>query len=718
MAALILAFALPYSATASTTLIPTGSVWRYTDNNSNLGASWSTSTFDDSGWSTGVAELGFGDGDEATVINGGPSGNRYVTAYFRKTFTVNNATGILSAQARILRDDGAVVYVNGTEAFRTNMPTGTITSATLASTAINVPEEASYYTYSVSPSLLLEGTNIIAVELHQGSLTSSDSSFNLELTTTGHVTRGPYLQNGTSGSVVLRWRTDVSTDTRVKVGTVQGLLNLITEDISNTFDHEIKVTGLLPDTKYYYSVGSRSVDLEGNDSEHYFVTSPAPGADKAFRMWVLGDSGTATAAARNVRDAYYGYAGNRHTDLWLMLGDNAYNSGLDSEYQAAVFDMYPSLLQRSTLWPTLGNHDDMNPTVYFNIFTLPQSGEAGGLASGTESYYSFDFGRVHFICLDSEGTADRTTTGPMLTWLQNDLNSTMQDWIICFFHHPPYTKGSHNSDSVSDSGGRMVDMRQYALPILEAGGVDLVLTGHSHSYERSYFLDGHYGFSASYSTATMVINGGNGRIGGNGAYSKASYSATNAGAVYAVAGSSGQISGGSLNHPAMCVSLNTLGSMVIDIDGNQLDARFLSSTGTTPDYFTIVKDSATTPTVVNSVRSDNSPTSSSMVVGFDVTFNHQVTAVDISDFVLATSGGISGASITGINGSGRSYHITVNTGTGDGTIRLDVVDDDSIQDAVGSYLGGPGTGNGSFTSGQTYTISNPTPVNLSHLAID
>jgi hypothetical protein len=261
--------------------------------------------------------------------------------------------------------------------------------------------------------------------------------------------------------------------------------------------------------------------------------------------------------------------------------------------------MYPAMLRKSVLWPTLGNHDALSassPTesgVYYDIFDLPRAGEAGGLASGTEAYYSFDYANVHFICLDSHDT-DRSPPpgGAMLTWLQSDLASTAQDWIIAFWHHPPYTKGSHDSDNVLDSGGRMQEMRQNALPILESGGVDLVLTGHSHSYERSFLINGHYGDSSTFEIppGSHLVNGGDGRPGGDGAYAKPTLGpGPNEGAVYAVAGSSGQISGGSLNHPVMFISLNQLGSMILDVDGNRLDALFLTSTGVQADGFTILK---------------------------------------------------------------------------------------------------------------------------------
>src|SRR5438093_1333117 len=135
-------------------------------------------------------------------------------------------------------------------------------------------------------------------------------------------------------------------------------------------------------------------------------------------------------------------------------------------------------------------------------------------------------------------------------------------------------------------------MRQYALPILESYGVDLVLSGHSHSYERSYLLDGHYGKSNTL-TSSMIKDSGDGHDDGDGAYEKPVALTPHKGAVYTVAGSSGQTSGGSLNHPAMYVSLNVLGSLVLDIDGSRLDAKFLNSSGSVKDYFTVKKDLGT-----------------------------------------------------------------------------------------------------------------------------
>jgi hypothetical protein len=402
-----------------------------------------------------------------------------------------------------------------------------------------------------------------------------------------HLTRGPYLQLGTHNSIVVRWRTDVASNSRIRCGGSPSSLTFVQDNSTLTTEHEMQVSGLSPDTLYYYSVGTTTATLAGGDATTFFATSPFPGTPVPTRIWVLGDSGTRTASQYAVRDAYYQFTGTRATDLWLMLGDNAYDAGTDVEFQEAVFDAYPATLRTSVLWPTLGNHDTAQSTAfvdtypYFSMFTLPKNAEAGGIASGTEHYYSFDFGNIHFICLDSM-TANRATNGAMANWLREDLDSTLREWIIAYWHHPPYSKGSHDSDA----DPILTAMRANFLPILEAGGVDLVMAGHSHSYERSFLIDGHYEISSTF-TSDMVVDGGSGRD--PAPYSKPSGAAGHEGAVYVVAGSSGQISDGTFNHPAMFISMSVLGSLIVDVVTNRMDVTFLDNTRTVRDVFAILK---------------------------------------------------------------------------------------------------------------------------------
>jgi Calcineurin-like phosphoesterase len=580
---------------ADVTLVTTGAVWKYLDNGSNQSTSWRSNAFNDISWLSGSAQLGYGDGDESTTNSYGTvSSNRYITTYYRHAFLLSDPSIILNLKINLLRDDGAVVYLNGVEVRRDNMPSGNVLFTTRATTALGAPEESTFYeTLIPSTGLLLGGTNVIAVEIHQAGPSSSDISFDFSLDGITNppppsIIRGPYLQVGTPTSVVIRWRTDIATNTVAWISN-SGSTSLFSLATAVT-EHEIRVTGLAPSTTYMYAIGYGTNKIAGGDTNHVFSTSPVPGSRGPVRIWVLGDSGTKNQNARDVRDAFYSWSTNRQPDLWLMLGDNAYNDGTDLEFQAAVFDMYPATLRRSVLWTTLGNHDGHSADSatesgpYYNIFTLPRNGEAGGMASGTEAYYSFDYANIHFICLESYET-DRSTNGAMFSWLSSDIASSTQEWMIAFWHHPPYTKGSHDSDTEIE----LKEMRTNYLPKLEAAGVDLVLCGHSHSYERTYLLNHHYGASTTFNGG-MKVNGGSGREDGDGVYDK---TLTN-GSVYAVPGSSGQISGGALNHPAMYVSLNELGSMVLDIEGAELNAYFIGNTPVVKDYFTIRKD---TPTV-------------------------------------------------------------------------------------------------------------------------
>ena len=171
------------------------------------------------------------------------------------------------------------------------------------------------------------------------------------------VIRGPYLQTGTPSDVIIKWRTDIVTDSVVRYGPDPASLTLSQSDPTSTAEHEVQLTGLSADTKYFYSVGTSSATLAGGDSNHFALTSPISGTAKATRIWAIGDSGTADANARAVRDAFLNFTGSQDADLWIMLGDNAYADGTDAQYQAAVFDTYPQLLTKTVLWTTLGNHD-------------------------------------------------------------------------------------------------------------------------------------------------------------------------------------------------------------------------------------------------------------------------------------------------------------------------------------------------------------------------
>ncbi|MDF1697135.1 MAG: metallophosphoesterase family protein, partial [Saprospiraceae bacterium] len=582
-------------AFGQTVLVDYSSVWSYYDNanqpSNNGGFDWNDINYNASSWNQGSAQLGYGDSDENTVINSNTK-----TAYFRHSFTVTDPSSYDGVDLNLIYDDGAVVYLNGTEVWRVNMPSGTISYSTFASTSSSDNDIA---ITSIS-NLLVTGENVLAVEVHQVSNSSSDISFDFKATASipgaVNITRGPYLQKASASSMTVRWRTASSTQSIVKYGTNINNLNQTYSNTTPKTEHIAEINGLAPNTKYFYRIENSAAVLLPESTDIYFKTHPTIGSEQPITMWILGDCGTANNDQRDVRDAYYNYIGNNHTDGILFLGDNAYNDGTDAQYQNAIFsNMYESKLQNSVAWSCLGNHDGYTANSssqsgpYYDIFSFPTAGESGGVPSGTEAYYSFDYGNIHFIALESYET-DRSVGGAMYNWALNDIQNTTQDWIVAYWHHPPYTKGSHDSDSESN----LIDMRQNFLPMLENNGVDLVLSGHSHSYERSYFLNGHYGNANTFNSSTHTVgtNGaGDGKSDGNGVYDKTvTGPEAGDGAVYITTGSSGKISGGSLNHQAMFYSVSQLGSCVLEVNGNQLDVKFVRETGSIDDYFTILKE--------------------------------------------------------------------------------------------------------------------------------
>ncbi len=384
---LLLFISIISSATSQSIIISYGSDWKFLDDGSNQGTAWLSPAFVDGTWKTGKAELGYGDGDEATVVKFGPSStNKFITTYFRKTINIPDTSIFTGYKILIKKDDGSVIYINGVEVSRKNMPAGAIGYSTLA--VEDTPgdgEIAEPRTLTIKQ--LKKGVNVIAVEIHQSRANSSDISFDLELTGTygsPKISRGPYLNMGTTTGMIIRCRTTLPTQSKVTYGTsLSSLTSSVTDSILKT-EHIIQLKGLSSNKKYFYSIGNLTSKLQG-DSNNYFKTSPSTSSTAKVRILAMGDMGTGYATQKNVRDAYLNYLGKNTTDIWMLLGDNAYNNGLDAEYQNYFFNNYQQTLTKNhVLWPATGNHDYANSSArqkdhamaYFDIFSLPKNAEA------------------------------------------------------------------------------------------------------------------------------------------------------------------------------------------------------------------------------------------------------------------------------------------------------------------------------------------------------
>jgi hypothetical protein len=485
-----------------------------------------------------------------------------------------------------------------------------------------------------------------------------------------------FLQQLSATSTIVKWRGDADS---LCYGTDANNLTELVIATTTAGDHkEAQLSKLTPDTTYHYSVGGALTAPAGQ----VFNTAPAPGnvpADGNTRILILGDSGTATedghgGEAAQVLAGYEAYSaanGGEAVDLLLALGDNAYVAGTDAQWQVAFFAMYADILQGAMPVTTIGNHEmgygvlelclfvpsipcgnfrslpgtsysddhtsyasepnlDANGGLipngtgipYLDIFTLPDNGQSGGSPSGTEQYYSIDYGNVHVVSLDTQLTArDDTTREAMRQWLIADLSANSLDWTVVIFHHPPYTKGAnHDSDDTKDHiiDRPEWDIRNDFTPVFEDYGVDVVYSGHSHSYERSYYLNGHTGTSDTFDPNLHAeLNAANQPSLGKGADTYAQLSPTSRGVddrvVYTVAGSGGKADskGGTtttdeewLRHAAHIIQtadtacgtakgcrhgLGMKGSVVLDATASELTAKFVDVNGAVIDNFTITR---------------------------------------------------------------------------------------------------------------------------------
>lgn len=391
---------------------------------------------------------------------------------------------------------------------------------------------------------------------------------------------GPYLQMLGSDGVTVRWISDEPVLGGLYIGDSPDSLELASSEERPATVHELRVEGLVAGRAYYYGIGS-SEALGEHGEDYLFHTAPPHGSERPLRLWVQGDPGYARPEALAVSDAALTWMaehpreGLPAMDLWLTTGDNAYSSGSTQQFHDNLFTPYAALLRQYPYWPIHGNHDARRWS-FFRLFTFPTGGELGGVPSGSEHYFSFDYGQLHLIVLDTDGES-LAADGKMARWLEGDLAATRQPWVLALLHHPPYTKGSHDSDDLRDSWGRMAEVRQTIVPLLERGGVDLVLSGHSHVYERSHLMGCHYGPSESFNSAVMVLD------------ETSPYEKHGSGTLYAVVGSSAKLGNGTLDHPALPVAMRTRGSLVLEIAGEVLSGDFITADGKVLDHFELHK---------------------------------------------------------------------------------------------------------------------------------
>jgi hypothetical protein len=295
------------------------------------------------------------------------------------------------------------------------------------------------------------------------------------------VQRTPYLQQVTTSSAMIGWVTTAPEGERVVVTTPAGdavttapaVVQRSAQRSAGETQMWATLTGLEPDTIYCYALANGAPMTERIGMR----TAPAATSSKPVRFLAFGDSGGGGNDQYQLRDRMFDVP----YDLIVHTGDIAYDDGTIGEFEDNVFGVYADLFSSLPFFPAAGNHEykTLQGAPFRDVFALP--GDSG------EKWYSYDWGRVHFAALDTE--ADYVTQA---AWLDADLAASAAPWKIVYLHRPPYSSGNHGSDT---------RLRTLLAPVLEKHGVQLVLAGHDHHYERMIPQGG----------VAYVVTGGGGR---------------------------------------------------------------------------------------------------------------------------------------------------------------------------------------------------------------
>lgn len=473
LAALLIAVVFSAAVgSADTSLVPAGSIWKYLDDGTDQGSAWRESGFNDSSWSEGPAQLGYGDGDETTVVSYGPDpNNKYVTTYFRHHFSVTDPGQYPCLVLRLLGDDGVVVYLNGAETYRSNMPAGTVNHMTFATSAVGGDDEDAYAEAYVYPNPLPAGANTLAVEVHQCSRTSSDISFDLELVGCTELPplmrKAPYLiYTGTNTEMKVIWQLALAetctiewgTDTSYSMGSSQ------TTEHGTDHQHTYTLTGLSPGALFYYRVSAGGDQYTGS-----FHAAPAADSN-SLKFMAYGDTRTYPADHDSVAAAMLSecIGEPEYQSLIICVGDLVTDGDLESEWDTEFFDpSYTNIQGMLGCLPyqaAMGNHEGSG-VLFVKYFPYPFV---------SNRYWSFDYGPAHFTVVDqytsySPGSAQ-------LDWIESDLAATGKPWKFIYLHEPGWSAGGH---------GNNTSVQNYIQPLCEQYGVSILFAGHNHYYARA-----------------------------------------------------------------------------------------------------------------------------------------------------------------------------------------------------------------------------------------
>jgi hypothetical protein len=481
-----------FSASAQeAALVRVSDPWRCFKGTNAPAVAWQQVDFDDSAWFVGIGSFGVGQlYDPDVFLSDMPS--HYLAAYFRNRFTLSDPASVKWLLLRIDYDDGFVAYLNGTEIARRGFAPG----ATVSFNTPAVPAGRSWgeeINLTAFTNLLIAGDNVLAIELHNSSLQDPSAALAAELV--ANFARGPFVQNVLSDRAQVIWKTPVPADTKLDWGTNGALVNVVV-DTNLVITHVVTLTNLSADSAYSYRVSSSDGGEPVTSAVESFHTLKASGP---VRFVVLGDSGGDTVGQYQIAQVIKETA----PDLVLHVGDVIYPSFETNRADLRCLSVYQPHMKSTPYFFAFGNHDLYSgDSGFLETFYLPTNS-----ATGTEHFYSFDHGDVHFCALFVPQRAQDAlypnyyldTGTAQYRWLTNDLATSAKPWKILFFHIPVNTSGPHRFDSNGGVYDRL-DLQRILLPIARQYGVQLILNGHDHAFERFEPMNGVH----------VVVTGGGG----------------------------------------------------------------------------------------------------------------------------------------------------------------------------------------------------------------
>lgn len=491
--------------------------WSYSDRG-EVSPNWKNVDFDDSSWKKGKSPLGYGDDVSetdinipiGTVVGFGKDDDKYITTYFRKKIKIENTDNLNDVEVFIHVDDGAVVYINGVEAFRKGITDGEVKYST---TGKFKPKEESF---KIAGNLFKKGENIIAAEVHQDGPNSSDLWFELGMKLSGaaeikkeavkieKTTKIEETKPNKVSKVTITFTGDTETtkgftwytsycskksDIQVveKTGNIVDFANAMkfrgyTTIPTNTKDeymHKAEATGLKPGTKYMFRVGDEMLNLWSETGS--FVTSSGKGK---FTFIDIADTQAksedeALLSAKTLKKAVETLP---EAEFMIHNGDIVDTGMNELQWDWLLNNSSPTLLN-ITFAPVAGNHEEEKDAFieHFNVKDVPGSDTRTGV------YYSYNYKNAHFIMLNTNEDSKEFNnfTKEQIEWMKKDAEAAKKKgakWIIVTMHKGPYTTSNHATDAdiMGENG-----VRTKIVPILNQIGADLVFQGHDHIYART-----------------------------------------------------------------------------------------------------------------------------------------------------------------------------------------------------------------------------------------